>query len=87
MRGATSPRYRGHAVKIFNSCCRLVMNVSIGHTSEQRLAILIYGIIYLSNQSRELSKLISYLATEFAKGHFLDVEACYRELKSCIDLR
>lgn len=84
-RGATSPRYRGHAVKIFNSCCRLAMNTNIGQTSEQRLAILIYGIIYLSNQSQELIRLISYLVTEFAKGHFLDVEACYRELQSCFD--
>ncbi|PYF81561.1 hypothetical protein DFP75_10418 [Marinomonas alcarazii] len=84
-RGATSPRYRGHAVKTFNSCCRLAMNTNIGQTSEQRLAILIYGIINLSNQSQELIRLISYLVTEFAKGHFLDVEACYRELQSCFD--
>ncbi|MGO3407338.1 hypothetical protein [Marinomonas sp.] len=84
-RGATSPRYRGHAVKIFNSCCRLAVNTNIGQTSEQRLAILIYDIIYLSNQSQELIRLISYLVTEFAKGHFLDVEACYRELQSCFN--
>ena len=61
------------------------MNTNICQASEQRLAILIYGIIYLSSQSQELFKLISYLATEFAKGHFLDIEACYRELQSCID--
>lgn len=85
--GITSPKYHGYAVKVFNSCCRLAMNVSFGHTSEQRLAIFFCGVIYYANQSQPLVKFASYLLSEFFFGHFLDIKVFQQELDKFLNTK
>ena len=85
--GITSPKYHGYAVKVFNSCCRLAMNVSFECTSEQRLAIFFCGVIFYSNQSQPLVKFASYLLSEFFFGHFLDIKVFQQELDKFLNAK
>ncbi|MFS1934151.1 tetratricopeptide repeat protein [Vibrio splendidus] len=78
-----NPRYDGYAEHVFNSCCRIAINTLSGDTAENKFSILIFSVINTSSRVRRYAQLISYLASEFAIGHFLDFDACNEALASC----
>tara|TARA_Y100000588_G_scaffold159786_1_gene173769 strand:+ start:8631 stop:11906 length:3276 start_codon:yes stop_codon:yes gene_type:complete len=78
-----NPQYDGYAEHVFNSCCRVAMKTLTGDTVEQRFATLIFSVVNTPSRVRKYAQLISYLASEFALGHFLDFDACNKALASC----
>lgn len=78
-----NPRYDGYAEHVFNSCCRSAMKTLDGETAEQRFATLIYSVIDTPSRVHKYVKLIAYLGSEFATGHFLDIDACNEALIAC----
>lgn len=78
-----NPRYDGYAESVFNSCCRSAMKTLTGKTAEQRFATLIFSVIDTPNRINKYAKLIAFLASEFAVGHFLDIDACNEALMTC----
>lgn len=80
---AHNPRYDGYADSVFNYCCRSAMYVLDGETAEQKFAALIYSIVDTPARVSRYVKLISFLASEFAVGHFLDLDACNDAIANC----
>ncbi|EPI2814667.1 tetratricopeptide repeat protein [Vibrio alginolyticus] len=79
----TNPQYDGYAEYVFNSCCRIAMKALSGNTVEQRFAELIFNVVNTPYRVHKYAQLISFLASEFAVGHFLDFDACNEALISC----
>lgn len=78
-----NPQYDGYAEYVFNSCCRVAMKTLVGETAEQKFATLIFSVVNTSILVRKYAQLISFLASEFAMGHFLDFDACNEALMHC----
>ncbi|HHG3319150.1 TPA: tetratricopeptide repeat protein [Vibrio parahaemolyticus] len=78
-----NPQYDGYVEHVFNSCCRVAMSTLTGETAEHKFAMLIFSVINTPSRVRRYAQLITYLASEFAKGHFLDFDACNKALASC----
>lgn len=78
-----NPQYDGYAKHVFNSCCRVAMNTLPGETAEHKFAILISHVIDTPIRTRGYVQLISYLASEFAVGHFLNFDAYNNALALC----
>jgi tetratricopeptide (TPR) repeat protein len=79
---AENPRYDGYAEHVFNACSRAAIKILSGETAEQRLATLIYNVVDIPCQMNRYFNLIFDLASEFATGHFLDIDACNHALAS-----
>lgn len=79
---AHNPCYDGYAEYVFNACCRSAMKTIVGDTAEQKFAALIHSVIDTPSRVRKYVKLISFLASDFAMGHFLDFDACNKALAS-----
>jgi tetratricopeptide (TPR) repeat protein len=79
----SNPQYDGYAEHVFNSCCRVAMKLLVGETAEQKFATLIFSIVNTPSRVRKYDRLISFLASEFAVGHFLDFDACNEALMTC----
>lgn len=81
--GAQNPRYDGYAEHVFNCCCRSAMETVVGSTAEERFAALIHSVTDAPNLVSTYIELILVLASNFARGHFLDVDACNKALTLC----
>ena len=77
-----NPKYDGYAEHIFNICCRLALKVGVNGTAEQKLAAHIFSVMYTPRRIPQYLKLISLLSSNFATGHFLDIDACNDALVS-----
>lgn len=80
---STSPRYYGYAKHAFNLCCRSAMKVLKGETAEQRFATLIYSVVNTPSRTSKYVNFVTYLACDFAEGHFLDFDACNQAFAAC----
>jgi tetratricopeptide (TPR) repeat protein len=84
--GCTKPTYDGYAEHVFNSCCRAAIKVVFGKTAEQRLALFLFSLLSKFGAGSNYVLLILRLASNFATGHFLDIEEVNRALEEHIKL-
>tara|TARA_R110001606_G_scaffold48173_1_gene122478 strand:- start:2257 stop:5526 length:3270 start_codon:yes stop_codon:yes gene_type:complete len=77
-----NPQYDGYAQHVFNLCCRAAMKSLDGETAEYKFSMLIFSIFNTASRASRYIKLISYLASEFVEGHFLDIDECNKVLAS-----
>lgn len=70
------PSYDGFAQHIFNASCQIAISIPFRETTEQRLASFIHNLVDIKLMLPRYFKLISHLASQFAIGHFMDIDAC-----------
>lgn len=71
-------RYNGYTEYVFNFSCRAAINGLNGDTAEKKLALFLFNLSIRFNKVKELVDLLSWLASSFATGHFLDINEINR---------
>ena len=65
--------YDGYAENVFNHACHTALSELDGDTAEKRLALFIFNLLLRHGHIKNYPDLISFLASSFARGHFLDI--------------
>jgi len=74
-------RNNGDAERVFNASCRIVIQCEDKLEAEQKLAKFLSKLFLLYYESKSILKLISVMASHFANGHFLSIEALNNYIK------
>ncbi len=77
-----NPLNNGYLEKLFYTVCRVVLASKSERNAEYKFAFLINQIIDIFGIHEEGRRLVSILATRFARGHFLDFNAINTYIKS-----
>jgi len=76
-----NPSNNGYAERVFNACCYVSMQCNDGK-SEVALPMLLCKLFSEFSIVSHSIKLICAMATEFAKGHFLDIPTINKNIKA-----
>lgn len=82
-----SPSNNGYVERLFNTCCRVCMQCEDNMEAELALAMLLCKLFSRFGDVPSMNKLICLIATEFTRGHFLDIPIINQYIKNINEIR